>query len=474
MATMNIAGLTPVDDPSYRYKMPKIMCKVEGKGNGIKTVLSNVGEIGLALNREAPEVAKFFGCEIGSQTSTSEGRHIVNGSHTAQALQGHLSKYIEKFVLCFNCHLPETHYKIKSGIIAQKCLACGHKENVDMTHKLTTFILGQHKKQKELDKKNGVTSADKKEKKKKDKAAKDASAEGDDDDDDAPDATAAAATVEPATEKKEKKKKDKSASSSSLDSSEENATAGNDTTNGLTHNTNSFSSNQAADDKTLTDLKSNGELDTEEVEIEGDLPAVEESITRFRGWFHNPENASKSKDAVMEELRTLQTFQSLHAKYRSTIFMGAVIFSNAATANANIDASGTPTASLTAKELSAKIIQYKEYLIALGTTTANQRHLIAGLEYFCGVKYRSFNSNGFIKFFPILLKVVFDEELVEEEAILAWSKDLLRNEFSCDDSMVQLDTLEELREVAQPFIVWLQEAEEEEDEDDDDEDQEED
>jgi translation initiation factor 5 len=132
--------------------MPKILAKVEGRGNGIKTLLVNVNDVGLSLNREPAEVTKFFGCELGAQTifSAETDRAIVNGAHTAQDLQRHLSRYIENFVLCANCRLPETHYKIKSGLIAQQCLACGHKEGVDMTHKLTTFILAQHKKAKDL------------------------------------------------------------------------------------------------------------------------------------------------------------------------------------------------------------------------------------------------------------------------------------------------------------------------------------
>jgi translation initiation factor 5 len=146
------------------------MAKVEGRGNGIKTVLVNVTDLGTSLNREAPEITKFFGCEIGSQTSFSADtdRAIVNGAHTAADLQVHLCRYIENFVLCENCRLPETHYKIKAGLISQKCLACGHKSTVDMTHKLTTFILAQHKKAKEIAVK-AEKGGDKKGDKKKDK-----------------------------------------------------------------------------------------------------------------------------------------------------------------------------------------------------------------------------------------------------------------------------------------------------------------
>ena len=147
-AIINISGTTPVDDPEYRYKMPTVYGKIEGKGNGIKTVVPNISDVAQALKREAGEVNKFFGTELGAQTTynADTDRAIVNGSHTDSTLQQLMHKYIELFVLCPNCRLPETEYKIKSGAVYHKCMACGAKEMVDMSHKLCTYILAQDKK----------------------------------------------------------------------------------------------------------------------------------------------------------------------------------------------------------------------------------------------------------------------------------------------------------------------------------------
>lgn len=51
----------------HRYKMPRVIGKVEGRGNGIKTVIFNVMDLSLALKRDPGEVCKFFGTELGAQ-----------------------------------------------------------------------------------------------------------------------------------------------------------------------------------------------------------------------------------------------------------------------------------------------------------------------------------------------------------------------------------------------------------------------
>ncbi|KAH7721561.1 eukaryotic translation initiation factor 5 [Aphelenchoides avenae] len=133
-----------VQDPYYRYKMPRIIAKVEGKGNGIKTVIANMPEIAKALARPPTYPTKYFGCELGAQThfDLKNDRYIVNGEHDANKLQDTLDGFVRKFVLCPACDNPETTLTVKrSQTIHSKCKACGHSFIIDPKHKLSTFII---------------------------------------------------------------------------------------------------------------------------------------------------------------------------------------------------------------------------------------------------------------------------------------------------------------------------------------------
>ena len=83
---------------------------MEGKGNGIKTVVVNAVEVAKALSRPATYPIKFFGCELGAQTQfdIKHDRYIVNGSHDANRLQVRVRFSV--FVLRFCAHM---------------CLLCG-------------------------------------------------------------------------------------------------------------------------------------------------------------------------------------------------------------------------------------------------------------------------------------------------------------------------------------------------------------
>uniref|UniRef100_A0A672MRU8 Eukaryotic translation initiation factor 5 n=1 Tax=Sinocyclocheilus grahami TaxID=75366 RepID=A0A672MRU8_SINGR len=134
-----------VSDQFYRYKMPRLIAKVEGKGNGIKTVIVNMVDVAKALNRPPTYPTKYFGCELGAQTQfdAKNDRYIVNGSHEANKLQDMLDGFIHKFVLCSECDNPETdlHVNPKKQTIGSACKACGNRGMLDTRHKLCTFIL---------------------------------------------------------------------------------------------------------------------------------------------------------------------------------------------------------------------------------------------------------------------------------------------------------------------------------------------
>lgn len=176
-----------ITDQFYRYKMPRILAKVEGKGNGIKTVIANMPEVSKALCRPPTYPCKFFGCELGAQTQFDfkNERYIVNGSHDPAKLQDLLDIFIRKFVLCPECDNPETHLRVKKTQIGQHCAACGYQGMLDMRHKLTTYIL---KNPPEINPaQSGASKTGRKMKRSQQKQHQNGEGDADQDDDDLPD-----------------------------------------------------------------------------------------------------------------------------------------------------------------------------------------------------------------------------------------------------------------------------------------------
>jgi len=143
MAMVNIPSTNV--DPDYRYQMPRLISKIEGRGNGIKTCIINMGDVARAIKRPPQYATKFFGSELGipSHYSDKEGdgeRCLIDGSHDISAFQGLLDEFIEKYICCEQCDLPELDLLIVKGAVHGKCKACGWSSEMDNDHRLANFI----------------------------------------------------------------------------------------------------------------------------------------------------------------------------------------------------------------------------------------------------------------------------------------------------------------------------------------------
>ncbi|PHH91939.1 hypothetical protein CDD83_9655 [Cordyceps sp. RAO-2017] len=141
MALINVRR--DVSDAFYRYKMERLQTKIEGKGNGIKTVVVNLPSVAASLARPPSYINKYFGFELGAMTNNDpkDDRWIINGAHESAKLQDHLDGFINKFVLCKKCKNPETDVNINNDRILLDCKACGQRTDVDLRLKLSGYIL---------------------------------------------------------------------------------------------------------------------------------------------------------------------------------------------------------------------------------------------------------------------------------------------------------------------------------------------
>lgn len=139
------------EDPNYRYTMPKLTSKIEGRGNGIKTNIVNLKDVANAIKRPPMYVAKWFGTELCTKASYTEKegegvKATIMGNHQTHTLQELLDKFLAVYVLCPRCGLPEMDLncgKGKSQDIGGKCSACGWNGELKeaTNHKLASYVL---------------------------------------------------------------------------------------------------------------------------------------------------------------------------------------------------------------------------------------------------------------------------------------------------------------------------------------------
>jgi translation initiation factor 5 len=127
------------NDVYYRYKMP-IPCIKNVKNT---TIIENLKDIANSLKCPAEYIIIFLKTELGTNTVISSDKAIINGHHSKDIINLNLEKFINMFILCPKCSLPECDFNGKK----LNCRACGCISSLK-NHKLTSFILKNNKKKK--------------------------------------------------------------------------------------------------------------------------------------------------------------------------------------------------------------------------------------------------------------------------------------------------------------------------------------
>lgn len=395
MADYPIPILQDTKDPHYRYKMPKLTAKVEGSGNGIKTVITNMQAIARALGRPPAYPTKYFGCELGAQVTMNSDLFVVNGSHDPEKLLSLLYVFIRKFVLCQKCKNPETSL-IVSNQIKQKCIACGHEHVIPKTlHKLTTYIIN-HPPDGSNPTLNGVSSS---------------------------------VSEKPSKSSKSKSKKN-----------------GKDGANVNTspNGTNSYDKNNNMDDDFGEDDFDDDELTTEaylerQRELCDGLPSGKYDAAEHANIFYKLLKEKKDADLlgdanVQKEL--VKEAERLEIKDKSTIVLTELL--------------------LTKDNILNDIKDNRMlFLRFCHQNHKAQKYLLGGYEKLVGEVYK---DDLFVNCMKIL-KQFYDEDILEEEVLIEWSK-------KPSKKYVSKETSKKIHEKVEPFIKWLKEAEVD-DEDDD-------
>ncbi|XP_027358442.1 eukaryotic translation initiation factor 5-like [Abrus precatorius] len=438
MALQNI-GAGNSDDAFYRYKMPKMITKIEGRGNGIKTNIVNMVDIAKALARPASYTTKYFGCELGAQSKFDEkvGTSHVNGAHDTPKLAGLLENFIKKYVQCYGCGNPETEIVItKSQMIQLKCAACGFVSDVDMRDKLTTFII----------KNPPETKKGSKDKKAMRRAEKERLKEGE---------------VADEEQKKMKKEVKKKGSSTSKDETTK-STSTKKKTSGSDEDRTSPTRNLVDEKEEAPDEDDDGDVQWQtDTSLEAARQRIQEQLSAVTADMvmlstNEPEKKEKAANKISNgsENGNSMHYGKLVREVKAMLNKGILpnelqshMVALPASAQEKTNALYEVLFEGIEKGFAKEVIKKRSYLsAAVAMEGGSQLLLLRAIEAFC-LK----STSNALKEIAIVLKALYDADLLEEEHIVKWYQEGLKGN----------NKSSKIWKNAEPLINWLQNAESE-------------
>ena len=93
--------------------------------DGAFTRFTNLGEIADTLGRETQHVHRFVQRELGTSGKLGDGRGRYNGTFSQEDFNGAVDAYVDEFVLCSECGLPDTRLVREDRTPMLRCDACG-------------------------------------------------------------------------------------------------------------------------------------------------------------------------------------------------------------------------------------------------------------------------------------------------------------------------------------------------------------
>lgn len=111
-----------IEAEAERFEVPEPEVRTEGN----VTVYENFQATVSRLDREESRVLKFLQSELGTSAGIDErGRARLTGSFTAGRIEDAIAAYVEAYVRCPECGLPDTRLVEENGAELLRCDACG-------------------------------------------------------------------------------------------------------------------------------------------------------------------------------------------------------------------------------------------------------------------------------------------------------------------------------------------------------------